>query len=146
MILIVDSNILISALISPNSKLTQILAYPKLPARRISCHYLLAELFSHQPKIVKYAKRPTDSVTDDLLYYLKIIRLYDETMIATQHWREADRLTSGVNSKDISFVALALQTGGYLWTGDKKLSVHLKKMGFSRVLNTSELYELLEIG
>jgi predicted nucleic acid-binding protein len=86
MIIIVDSNILISALISPNSKLTQILAYPKLRARRISCHYLLAELFRHQPKIMKYAKRPTDSVANDLLYYLKIIRLYDETMMATQYW------------------------------------------------------------
>jgi hypothetical protein len=51
MILIIDSNILISALMSPSSKLTQILAHPKLPARRISCHYLLAELFSINLKL-----------------------------------------------------------------------------------------------
>jgi predicted nucleic acid-binding protein len=145
MIIVVDTNILIAALITPNGKLAQILGYPNLPAKRISCHYLFGELFTHQPKIIKSAKRTADSVTDDLLFYLKNINLYDESFIANEHWQEADRLTSGVDSKDISFVALALQTGAWLWTGDKKLASHLKTMGFDRVMNTAELYERLEI-
>lgn len=86
MTVIVDTNIVISALITPNTKLAQLLADPDLLNKRIR----------------------------------------------------------GVDNKDISFVALALQTGGWLWTGDKKLSLHLKTMGFDRVLNTSELYGLLE--
>lgn len=145
MIIVVDTNILFGALITPNGRLAYLLAKPDLPVTRISCHFLLAELFKHQPKIVENSKRRIDEVTDDLLYYLKVIRLDDETFIAPQHWQEADRLTKDVDSKDIAFVALALQTGGLLWTGDKKLANHLKAMGFDRVVNTAELATLLNI-
>jgi len=74
------------------------------------------------------------------------VEFYNEDTIEHNNWQEADRLTKDVDSKDISFVALALQTDGLLWTGDKKLTVHLKAMGFNNVINTSELYELLNIG
>ena len=145
MIVVVDTNILFGALIAPNGRLAHLLAKPDLPVTRITCHFLLAELFKHQPKIVQNSKRPMDDITDDLLYYLKVIRLDDETFIAPEHWLEADRLTKGVDSKDITFVALALQTDGILWTGDKKLTEHLKAMGFDRVVTTAELSALLNI-
>lgn len=48
MIIIVDTNILFSALISPNSLINKLLAYPSLPVRYITCHYVVAELFKHQ--------------------------------------------------------------------------------------------------
>ena len=71
------------------------------------------------------------------------LQLYNEALIEQQHWQEADRLTVDVDSFDISYVALTLQAGGWLWTGDKKLIKHLKAMGFYRVLNTDEFYEKL---
>ena len=142
--LVVDANILFSALITPNGKLAQILAHPTLPIRKISSHFLITELFKHQHKIVRFSKKTPELVAEDLYYYLKNIDLYDETFIEDQHWKEADRLTIGVDSFDINYVALALQTDGWLWTGDKKLAAHLKKMNFDRVLNTDELYKRLE--
>jgi predicted nucleic acid-binding protein len=142
--LIVDANILFSALITPNGKLAQILAHPTLPISKISSHFLITELFKHQDKIVQLSKKTPESVSEDLYYYLKSIHLYDETFIEDRHWKEADRLTIGVDSFDINYVALALQTNGWLWTGDKKLAVHLNKMNFDRVLNTNELYKRLE--
>jgi predicted nucleic acid-binding protein len=54
-------------------------------------------------------------------------------------------LTEGVDLFDMDYVALTLQTEGLLWTGDKKLAEHLKSMGFTRVVNTSELYARLEM-
>lgn len=66
--------------------------------------------------------------------------------IESRHWHEADRLTKEVDSKDISFVALSLQTEALLWTGDKKLSAHLKAKGFGRVVDTNILYQLFDIG
>ena len=67
-------------------------------------------------------------------------------LIERSHLVEANRLTVDVDQFDINFVALALQTNGWLWTGDKKLANHLKLMGFERVINTTELYEKLNIG
>ncbi|RRB03750.1 PIN domain-containing protein [Larkinella rosea] len=143
MIVIVDANILFSALISANGKIARLLTDPTLSIRRVSCHYAVVELFKHQPKIVKYAKKPLEEVIDDLSTLINNLKLYNETLIESQHWQEAARLTAGVDSFDISYVALTLQTDGWLWTGDKKLTAHLQGLEFNRVINTEELYQIL---
>jgi hypothetical protein len=47
MIIVVDSNILFSACISPNNKISEILFSPLPHIRRVSCYYAIAELFKH---------------------------------------------------------------------------------------------------
>jgi predicted nucleic acid-binding protein len=145
MIIVIDTNIIVSALITPNSRLARVLTHYSLAAKRISAYIVITELARHLEKIVKASKRSSESVTNDIYAYLQYIKIYEETIILPEYWLEADRLTKGVDSDDIVFVALALQTGGLLWTGDKKLADHLKAMGFDRVINTAELYELLNI-
>ena len=143
MIVVVDTNILLSACISPNNKINEILLSPLPNLERVSCYYAFAELFRHQAKIVKLAKQPVDDVTIVLHTILKKIEFLNENIIEKGNWIEADRLTSGVDANDINFVALALQIEGWLWTGDKKLANHLKSMGFNKVLNTGEIYEMI---
>ncbi len=145
MIVIVDMNVLFSAIISPNGKIAKLLTDPALPIQRISCHYSFVELFKHQPKIVKYAKKSIGEVIDDLYTVLSSIQIYNEALIDEHHWQAAAQLTQGVDSFDVNYVALALYTDGWLWTGDKPLIAHLRSMGFDRVLNTSELYQMLGI-
>jgi predicted nucleic acid-binding protein len=145
MIVIVDANILFSALITPDGQLAKIISYPALAAELISSQYLIEELTKHQDKIVRFAKRPEQAVLELQYSYLRSIVLYDETLISQDHWLDAEALTAGVDHFDVSYVALTLQTGGFLWTGDKKLSVHLRKMGFDRVFNTAELSNILNI-
>ncbi|WP_373514496.1 PIN domain-containing protein [Persicitalea sp.] len=84
-----------------------------------------------------------DNVIKTLYSILQQVRFENEALIESQSWEEADRLTKGVDSFDISYVALTLQTGGWLWTGDKKLTTHLRAMGFERVLNTEELFQMI---
>lgn len=146
MIIIVDANILFSALITPNGKISEIITYPTSNNRIISCHYAIVELFKHQPKIIKYSRRSQEESLNILEILLKNIEFYNEVLIERADLIEAEKLTSGVDHFDTKYVALTLQTGGLLWTGDKKLTMHLKAMGFSNVVNTSELYELLDIG
>ncbi|RYF69038.1 MAG: hypothetical protein EOO39_18330 [Cytophagaceae bacterium] len=93
--------------------------------------------------IGKYAKKPLEDVIDDLSMLIGNLKLYNESLIEPHHWQEAERLTTNVDHFDISYVALTLQTGGWLWTGDKKLTTHLQALGFKRVLNTEELYQML---
>ena len=82
---------------------------------------------------------------ENVAYFLKHITLYNEEFISERHWIEAERLTEGVDDFDINYVALTLHTGGWLWTGDKKLVNHLRAMQFDHVLNTFELFDLLQI-
>ena len=119
MIVTIDANILFSSLISPNGRIAKILSDPHLMIQRVSCHYAVVELFKHQPKIVKLAKKPLETVIDDLSTLINSLQLFNETLIKSHHWQEAARLTEGVDSFDISYVALTLQTSGWLWTGDK---------------------------
>jgi predicted nucleic acid-binding protein len=145
MIVVVDTNIFVSALITPNNKLARILSYKNSSVNWISSHILVAELSKHHDKIVKAAKRIPEVISEDIQFYLQNVKLYDESIILASHWEEADRLTKDVDSDDIAFVALTLQAGGILWTGDKKLAEHLKKKGFGSVISSIELAELLNI-
>ena len=146
MIIIVDSNILLSACISPNSKISEILFSPLPHVQRISCYYAMAELFKHKEKIIRFSKLPVDKLNELFYALLRQVEFFNETMIDTKNWEQAHALTSGIDNDDIGFVALSIQKNGWLWTGDKKLTDHLKKMGFSRIINTTNLYEMLEIG
>ncbi|MCF2499269.1 PIN domain-containing protein [Dyadobacter chenhuakuii] len=145
MIVVIDTNILFSACISPNNRISEILFSPLPNIERISCYYAMAELFKHQAKIVQLSKQPIEAVSTLLYTIMKQVDFLNEKMIATEHFEEADRLTAGVDSNDLAFVALSLQKNGMLWTGDKKLTNHLKSLGFNRVVNTNDLYELLDI-
>lgn len=141
MIVIVDVNILFSAIITPDSRIGEIVTHPTLPMQRVSCYYAFVELFKHQPEIITLAKRETSETLDILYTLLRHIEFCNETLIEQQHWQEAERLTEGVDSFDVAYIALTLQTGGWLWTGDKKLTTHLQTMGFDRIVTTSELYD-----
>jgi predicted nucleic acid-binding protein len=146
MTIIVDANILFSALITPDGRIGEIIAHPSSFSKMMTCHFAIVELFKHQPKIIKYAKRSQEDSLNILHALVQHIEFYSEGLIDQKHMIEAERLTVGVDRFDMNYVALALQTGGWVWTGDKKLINHLRSMGFERVLNTTELYEKLDIG
>ncbi len=145
MIVVVDANILFSALITPAGRIADIITHPISQARLITCHYAFVELFKHQPKIVKQSKQTQDSLLGIMDILLRNLEFHNEMLIGVDEIREAERLTKDVDHFDMRYVALAIQTGGILWTGDKKLTQHLKDVGFDRVLNTAELYSLLKL-
>ena len=146
MIVVVDTNILFSACLTPQGRIFEILFNTPTYAQLISGHYAIEELLAHKEKLVQLSKRPTEKIDFLIAAILKQIDFYNEETIESNHWQEADRLTRKVDSKDISFVALSLQTEALLWTGDKKLVTHLKARGFDRVVDTNGLYELFAIG
>ena len=107
---------------------------------------LFIELFQHQTKIIKFSKQPESDSFSILYNLLQHIEFYNEALIEQNFWEEAEHLTKGIDQFDMNYVALALKTNGWLWTGVKKLTLHLKSLKFERVINTSQLYEKLEIG
>lgn len=102
-------------------------------------------MFKHQPKILKLSKLTEEKITALFHEIIKQVDFVNESIIEEKFWIEADRLTSGVDRNDIAFVALKLQKNGLLWTGDKHLSTHLKRLGFNQIISTQELYEKLDL-
>lgn len=67
-----------------------------------------------------------------------------EELVAGKWLEKAEDLLHDIDPDDTPFLALALQLGCKLWTGDKKLRVGLLQKGFSDVLNTDEVFDLLQ--
>lgn len=143
MIIVVDTNILISSIITPGNKISEILFSPLPTIQLVSANYAVDEINQHEEKIVKSSKLSLTDVRRAVQGLVKQVEFFEETIIETIHWQEAARLTSGVDAKDITFVALVLQINGLLWTGDKRLTNHLKVMNFDRVVATQELYKII---
>jgi len=141
---VVDSSILFSAFITPSGKTANILLNPSLVFEKYCCHFLIVELFKHQPKIIQCSRLDEEEVLEVLYTILKKIDFINDTQIPIEIWEEANELTIDVDKADKAHVALTLHIeDSYLWTGDKPLIKELKIKGFERVLTTDELLRKL---
>lgn len=142
--IIIDTNILISTLMSSNGIIGTFLLKDLQDHEKYSCYMLYVELFDKKEKILKYTKIPEGEFLELLYIVLKRIDFINENQISKESWNQAIELTEGIDIKDVSFVALAIETKGILWTGDKKLHRGLKEKGFERVTNLEELRKLVK--
>ncbi|MCF8359994.1 MAG: PIN domain-containing protein [Prolixibacteraceae bacterium] len=138
--IIVDTNIVFSAILNSQSRIGQLLLHSGKSIQFYSPIYLQKELFLHSGKIKEHTLL-IDSEIDELtkLFYSKITFI-SEDFIPKEILREAEKLTIGVDFDDIIFVALAIHLKCRLLTGDKKLMKHLSQKGFERLITFNELY------
>ncbi|MGH9946188.1 MAG: PIN domain-containing protein [Pyrinomonadaceae bacterium] len=128
-LVIVDTNILISALISKNEKILQTLSSSNTSF--VSTNYIVVELFKHSHRIQKKSRLSTEQLIELLGIIIGQIKLLDDGLISVSSWVEAARLCRGEDMNDLAFLALALELKGKLWTRDKRLKLHLIRNGYS---------------
>jgi predicted nucleic acid-binding protein len=137
--LVVDTNILISALITPDGTISRLLLRDLKDSQLVSPHFLFDEIISKYEKILKLTKL-TDEGLKELFYVLiKRIDFIDNDLISHENQIKAYEIVKSIDKKDLLFVALSIQTGFTLWSGDLKLVNGLKTIGFDNVLETREL-------
>jgi predicted nucleic acid-binding protein len=125
---IVDTNILFSALRSKNSKLRIILE--KADLHFYAPNFLMVEIFKHKERILQKSKATEDEVYEALYKMLNKITFVNEETISLGNFIEAYKLCGDIDEKDTPFVALTLELEGELWTKDDVLKRGLKKKGF----------------
>jgi len=116
--IIIDTNIIFSALLSKTT-LRKILFLKEY--NFYSPNFVIAEIFRHKEKILKFTKSEESDVYEYLNSILKKVNFVNEEIISRENRQEAFRLCFDIDPKDIPFVALALELNALLWTGDKKL-------------------------
>ena len=142
--LVIDSNIFISGLITPNGTISKLILNDLAKSRIVCPEFLFEELIGKFNKIKKITKL-TDYQLNDLVYrFVKRIDFIALDLIEFRYQKNAYELVKKVDKKDLLFVALSLQTGYPLWTGDKKLIAGLKKNGFHNTIETSEIYKKIQ--
>ncbi len=129
-IVVVDTNIFISALISRNADILRTLTDPNISF--VTPNFRVAELFEHSPRIQEKSHIDREDLLKVLTIMIGQVRLIDDAFISIGSWVEARRLTRDVDMDDIAFVALALELEATLWTRDERLKLHLSRYGFSK--------------
>ncbi len=127
-VIVIDANIIISALISDSRQIRRILAGKDL--QFVSPKFVIVELFKHASKIQKATKLLKDEVLELLSSIVNRIKFYEEDLISVGNWTEAFRLCRDVDEKDTPYIALVLELDAEIWTNDKELESGLKRKGF----------------
>jgi predicted nucleic acid-binding protein len=127
---IVDTNVLFSALLSKNSRLKYPFFFKDL--KFFSCNFLFVEIFKHKEKLITVSKLSEEELLTVLEKLLRRINFVREEVIPKAFFDKAYSLCRDIDEKDTPFVALTLFLKGYLWTGDKELKEGLKKKGFNK--------------
>lgn len=126
--IVVDTNILFSALLNSKSGFTETLL--KSEHQFYVCEQILVEMFKRKDKIVKLSKLDEDDVFHLYHILLKRINLFKEDLISPESRKRAYELCHDVDETDTPHVALTIELNGLLWTGDQALKDGLKQKGF----------------
>jgi predicted nucleic acid-binding protein len=138
MIIIADSNIIFSALITPNGVVASIFS-EKSNLQFLAPSFLFEELDSHIDKIVELSSLSKREIVEKIKSFKKRITLVDTLQIPKKYRTEAIDIVADIDVDDTSFVALNRYTRHKLWTSDKKLIKGVEAKGYKIFITTEEL-------
>lgn len=137
---VIDTNILMSALITPHGRIGRAIFNVARDFRLVACHYLYVEIFHHKEKILKANKMPENDFLELLLYVLNQIEFYNEQRISPENWQKATDLVHDIDPKDIAHIALTIHHDALIWTGDQPLKKGLIAKGFNNFFDASTYF------
>lgn len=138
----VDTNIVFSAILNTRSNIGQIITIGARHFDFYTVNLLKTEILNHKTKIQEITGFSNERFVETFELVASKIRFVDEILISDSYIKNALKLTKDIDVDDTLFVALTNHIKAKLWTGDKKLEVGLKKKGYTRIITTSELYDI----
>lgn len=140
--IVVDSNIVFSAIMNTQGKLGQILILGSRFFQFYSLGLLKEELDNHKKRILGHTAYSEQQYEQILKILLGKICFVDEILIPEEEYRSALEMARDIDESDAPFIALNNHLSSNLWTGDKKLINGLKGKGYTRVKSTEEIYRI----
>lgn len=140
--IVVDSNIVFSALLKTHTTFGQIIFNSDGFFEFYSSHNMRTEIREHWDKLKKLSKLTEAQLEESYYALLTKITFINEEIIPQKFWEESEKLLEDIDLDDTDFVALTKYLKGKLWTGDKTLRDGLKDKGFKNVLTTFEILNL----
>ena len=116
--IIVDTNVVFSALLNTNSRIGQILINGKNYFDFYSPEYVRYEIFQHKEKIKSIGKLSEDEFIETFGLILRNITILNHSIIPPEIYKNAKLLCKDIDIDDTIFVAVSNFAKGTLWTGD----------------------------
>ncbi|MDR2147914.1 MAG: hypothetical protein LBE91_15790 [Tannerella sp.] len=142
MIVITDSNIIFSALISPNGVVASIFS-AKSNLQFLAPGYLFEEVYNHLNKIAEKTSLSKKELSERIKMFQKRIKVIDTKEIPQKYIIEAFSIVENIDIDDIYFVALHLYKKYKLWTSDKQLIAGVEAKGYKIFITTAEIRKKL---
>ena len=143
--IVVDTNIIFSALLNSNSTIGDLLFNSNKYFDFYSCNYMRYEIQKHWGKLKKISKLTDEQLQISYTQVISKLKFVNEEIIPVETWLASEEITKGIDIDDIAFVAMTKFLKATLWTGDKFLYNELNKIGFKKIINTTELSQLRKI-
>ncbi len=143
MTIIPDSNIIISALINENGTEFNLATNAPSAIQFATPSFLIDEVRSKIAKISKLTQNSEFDILANLETLLAPFIILFEKDLANESIDRAIKLVSTIDLKDALFVAVTIHCNGILWTGDLKLLRGLRRKGFTQIITTKELVQII---
>lgn len=142
MIIVVDTNIIFSALLNSKSSIGDLLFNSDQHFQFYSCNYMRYEIQKHWERLRYISKLTHIELYNSYSQIVSKIKFINEEIIPVETWLSAEQITKNIDIDDTDFVALTTYLNAVLWTGDKVLYNGLKKIEYSMVISTNDLFQL----
>jgi predicted nucleic acid-binding protein len=139
---IIDTNIIFSALLNSNNAIGDLLFNSDNVFEFYSCNYMRVEISRHWLKLKRISKLSDEELQEAMLRIFEKVHFLNEELVPEKTWLIAEEIAKDIDIDDADFIALTKHLKGYLWTGDKELYSGLKKKKFKWVVNTAELMHI----
>lgn len=140
--IIVDANMVFSAMLNTESKIGDLLINSGSIFDFIAPDFLRIEIRKHHSKLAKLLGCTVEEIQEVEFQIYKSITFISEEQIARTHWVSAGKLVADVDPKDVSYVAYAKHFRCKVWSGDKSLIRGLRKKNFNKFISTDALFKL----
>lgn len=141
MIIVVDTNIVFSAILNSSGRIGQLLTIGQDVFYFYSINFFEEELHTHFDKLQSISNLPLEDLNAVIQVFISRINFIDVNEMSDSDILNALRLTKDIDEKDTLFVALTNHLNGRLWTGDQKLMKGLLNKGYENVISTDSLYQ-----
>jgi len=139
---VVDSNIVFSAILNTKSQIGQLIINGTKYFDYYTIGLLKTEIFKHKDKILRITGFTDKQFIDAYQFISQRIKFIDEVLLSDDDLKKAIGWVSHIDEEDAPFVALNEHLNSFLWTGDEKLIDGLKQKGYTKILSTKELLNI----
>jgi len=144
MIIVVDTNIKVSASVDSKSELFSLIIDNSTKIDFVTPEFSLKQIQLNRENICRKAKKYLAIFKSNLQYLLSHITVLSDDELTETNIQDADNLSNKIDMDDTIFIAFSLALNCLLWSGDRHLMNGVKRAGFQHIISTKEFKDILK--